>query len=45
MWTSMLLPVRDALYIISVVRKDPVELDAEEGPRMTFLGRPGESSA
>ena len=45
MWTSMLLPVRNAIRYYSVVRKIRSNWTKRRDLRMTFLGRPGEISA
>ena len=44
MWTSMLLPVRNAIRYYSVVRKIRSNWTKKKDLRMTFLGRPGEIS-
>ena len=44
MWTSMLLPVRNAIRYYSVVRKIRSNWMQKKDLRMTFLGRPGEMS-
>ena len=45
MWTSMLLPVRNAIKYYSVVRKIRSNWMQKRDMNMTFLGRPGEISA
>ena len=45
MWTSMLLPVRNAIRYYSVVRKIRSNWKKKKDLRMTFLGRPGDISA
>ena len=44
MWTSMLLPVRNAIRYYSVVRKIRSNWTQKLDLNMTFLGRPGELS-
>ena len=44
MWTSMLLPVRNAIRYYSVVRKIRSNWKQKLDLNMTFLGRPGELS-
>ena len=45
MWTSMLLPVRNAIRYYSVVRKIRSNWTKRRDLRMSFLGRPGDISA